>query len=42
MAGYYDRRFGVKLDPDTRGDRHAGLQGGLRQPGPGRDRARAT
>ena len=42
MAGYYDRRFGVKLDPGHRGDRHPGLQGGLRQPRPGADRARAT
>ena len=39
MAGYYDRRFGVKLNPDTRGDRHPGLEGGLRQPRPGPDRA---
>ncbi len=28
--------------PRHRGDRHAGLEGGLRQPGPGRHRRRAT
>ena len=32
-VAYYKRRFGVKLNPDTRGDRHAGLQGRLRQSG---------
>ncbi len=40
MAGYYGRRFGVELDPETRGDRHARLQGRVRQPRPGPDRAR--
>ena len=38
-SAYYQRRFGVKLDPDTRSDRDAGLQGRLRQYGAGDHRA---
>jgi alanine-synthesizing transaminase len=34
QAGYYERRFGVKLNPTPRSC-DAGLQGGLRQHGPG-------
>ena len=32
QAGYYARRFDVELDPETRGHRHARLEGGPRQP----------
>ena len=39
QAGYYARRFGVKLNPDTPGRRDARLQGGLRQHGAGDHRA---
>ena len=39
QAGYYARRFGVTLDPETRGDRDAGVEGGARQPRDGDHRA---
>ena len=39
QAAYYERRFGVKLDPDTPGGRHARLEGRLRQHGAGDHRA---
>ena len=40
MAGYYDRRFGVKLDPDREVIATLGLEGRLRQSGAGHHRAR--
>ncbi len=40
MAAYYQRRFGVTLDPDTRSDRDARVQGRLRQSRTGDHRAR--
>ena len=42
QAGYYARRFGVKLDPETEVMRDARLQGGAGQPRAGDHRARAT
>ena len=39
QAGYYARRFGVKLNPGDAGRRHARLEGRLRQYGAGDHRA---
>ena len=39
QAKYYERRFGVKLNPDTPGHHHARLQGRLCQCGAGDHRA---
>ncbi len=39
QAAYYERRFGVKLDPGDADRRHARLQGRLRQHGAGHHRA---
>ncbi len=39
QAKYYERRFGVKLNPDSAGHHHARLQGRLRQRGAGDHRA---